>query len=108
MFHLLHPHPTKSQPMIAFKEEIQKEKVEWAVLCSVCSNYFLSKQQRDQHLAEDHTDITPLELYMEYIPSYVSEDPNLKKCIEDNIHLIMTPHLNHTASKKLNYYKFYL
>ena len=84
----------------------KKKRSSGCVMCSVCSNCFLSKQQRDQHVAEDHTDITPLELYMEYIPSYVSEDVNLKKCIEDNIHLIMTPHLNHPESKKLNYYKF--
>ena len=84
----------------------KKKRSSGRVMCSVCSNCFLSKQQRDQHVAEDHTDITPQELYMEYILSYASEDPSLKKCIEDNIHLIMTPHLNHPASKKLNYYKF--
>ena len=43
---------------------------------------------------------------MEYIPTYVSEDANLKKCIEDNIHFIMAPHLNHPASKKFYYFQF--
>ena len=46
----------------------KKKRSSGRVMCSVCSNCFLSKQQRDQHVSEDHTDITPL--YMEYTTLY--------------------------------------
>ena len=75
------------------------------VICAICHKGFTSKKMRDQHVIETHH-IPPIELYTQYVPSFVSGDDETMQCVEDSLHLIMRPHDINADAKQLNFFRF--
>ena len=75
------------------------------VICALCNAGFLSKKLRDEHVVSSH-DVTLLDTYNHYMPSYVSADRETMHCIENSLHLIMKQHNMETDSKQLNFFRF--
>ena len=75
------------------------------VICAICHKGFTSKKMRDQHVIETHH-IPPIELYTQYVPSFVSGDDETMQCVEDSLHLIMRPHDINADTKQLNFFRF--
>ena len=75
------------------------------VICSICTFGFTSKKLRDEHVSSVHS-TTPIEIYNQYIPSFVSVDDATMQCIEHSLHLIMKPHIMDMDSKQLNFFRF--
>ena len=61
------------------------------VICTMCHKGFTSKKLRDEHVIET-PHIPPIDLYNQYVPSFVSGDHEAMQCVEDSLHLIMKPH----------------
>ena len=61
------------------------------VICAICHKGFTSKKLRDEHVIKTHH-IPPIDLYNQYVPSFVSGDHEAMQCVEDSLHLIMKPH----------------
>ena len=75
------------------------------VVCAICHKGFTSKKMRDQHVIETHH-IPPIDLYTQYVPSFVSGDDETMQCVEDSLHLIMRPHDINADTKQLNFFRF--
>ena len=75
------------------------------VICALCNAGFLSKKLRDEHVVSSH-DVTLLDTYNQYMPSYVTADRETMHCIENSLHLIMKQHNMETESKQLNFFRF--
>ena len=75
------------------------------VICAICHKGFTSKKLRDQHVIETHH-IPPIDLYNQYVPSFVSGDHETMQCVEDSLHLIMRPHDINADTKQLNFFRF--
>ena len=75
------------------------------VICAICHKGFTSKKLRDQHVIETHH-IPPIDLYNQYVPSFVSGDDETMQCVEDSLHLIMRPHDINADTKQLNFFRF--
>ena len=61
------------------------------VICAICHKGFTSKNLRDEHVIETPL-IPPIDLYNQFVPSFVSGDHEAMQCVEDSLHLIMKPH----------------
>ena len=72
------------------------------VICAICHKGFTSKKQRDEHVIATHH-IPPIDLYNQYVPSFVSGDDETMQCVEDFPHLIMRPHDINADTKQLNF-----
>ena len=75
------------------------------VICAICHKGFTSKKLRDQHDIETHH-IPPIDLYNQYVPSFVSGDHETMQYVEDSLHLIMRPHDINADTKQLNFFRF--
>ena len=75
------------------------------VICAICHKGFTSKKLRDEHVIETHH-IPPIDLYTQYVPSFVSGDDETMQCVEDSLHLIMRPHDIKADTKQLNFFRF--
>ena len=75
------------------------------VICAICHKGFTSKKRRDEHVIEAHH-IPPIDLYTQYVPSFVSGDDETMQCVEDSLHLIMRPHDMNADTKQLNFFRF--
>ena len=75
------------------------------VVCAICHKGFTSKKMRDQHVIETHH-IPPIDLYTQYVPSFVSGDDETMQYVEDSLHLIMRPHDINADTKQLNFFRF--
>ena len=75
------------------------------VICAICHKGFTSKKLRDEHVIEAHH-IPPIDLYTQYVPSFVSGDDETMQCVEDSLHLIMRPHDMNADTKQLNFFRF--
>ena len=75
------------------------------VICAICYKGFTSKKLRDEHVIDTHH-IPPIELYTQYVPSFVSGDDEAMQCVEDSLHLIMRPHDINADTKQLNFFRF--
>ena len=60
-------------------------------ICAICHKGFTSKKLRDEHVIETPL-IPPIDLYNQYVPSFVSGDHEAMQCVTDSLHLIMKPH----------------
>ena len=75
------------------------------VICAICHKGFTSKKLRDEHVIATHH-IPPIDLYNQYVPSFVSGDHETMQCVEDSLHLIMRPHDINADTKQLNFFRF--
>ena len=75
------------------------------VICAICHKGFTSKKLRDEHVIATHH-IPPIDLYTQYVPSFVSGDDETMQCVEDSLHLIMRPHDINADTKQLNFFRF--
>ena len=73
------------------------------VICAICHKGFTSKKLRDEHVIATHH-IPPIDLYNQYVPSFVSGDHETMQCVEDSLHLIMRPHDINADTKQLNFF----
>ena len=81
------------------KMKLDKPKI-YHVICAICHKGFSSKKLRDEHVIATH-DIPPIDLYNQYVPSFVSGDDETMQCVEDSLPLIMRPHDINADTKKL-------
>ena len=72
------------------------------VICSICHTGFTSKKLWDEHVIETHH-IPPVDIYNQYLPSFVSGDDETIQCVENSLHLIMKPHDINEDTKQLNF-----
>ena len=75
------------------------------VICAICHKGFTSKKLLDERVIETHH-IPPIDLYTQYVPSFVSGDDETMQCVEDSLHLIMRPHDINADTKQLNFFRF--
>ena len=75
------------------------------VICAICRTGFTSKKLRDDHVTLTHV-VSPTDVYNQYIPSFVINDGEIMRCIENAIHLIMKPHNFDADTKQLNFFRF--
>ena len=94
------PSPAKNSKKIKINQPTTHH-----VICAICRTGFTSKKLRDDHVTTTHV-VSPIDVYNQYIPSFVSNDGEIMQCIENAIHLIMKPHNFDTDTKQLNFFRF--
>ena len=75
------------------------------IICAICGEGLKSKKMRDDHVLTTHA-VQPIDIYNQYIPSFVNGDDKSIQCIENSLHLIMRPHDLNSDTKQLNFFRF--